>query len=64
MGADPGLTAWVAASDADVAEALRSAPRGLSQQEVDRLVRERDAERGEYVPHGGSVHHVPGESRS
>jgi hypothetical protein len=57
------LTPWLKASDAEVAEWLRSAPRRLSQADVDALVGARDSELGEYVPHGGVVHHVAGESR-
>lgn len=57
------MNVFLGLSDAVVAEWLRSATRVRSQAEVDRLVTARDAELGEYVPHGGVVHHVAGESR-
>lgn len=54
---------WLMATDAQVAEWLRSAPRALEPTEVSRLVAARDAQLGEYVPHGGTVHHGAEESR-
>lgn len=57
------VNVFLGLSDFEVAEWLRSAPRGLSQTDVDALVSARDADVGEYVPHGGVVHHVAGESR-
>lgn len=57
------MNVFLGLSDAVVAEWLRSAPRGLSQADVDTLVGARDSELGEYVPHGGVTHHVAGESR-
>lgn len=37
--------------------------RTLSQEDVDRVERERESRRGLYAPHGGSPHHTRGESR-
>lgn len=42
---------------------LRSVPRVKSPEQVADAVRLRDVETGEYVPHGGFVHHSPDESR-
>lgn len=41
---------------------LRS-ERTLSQEDVERVERERESRRGLYAPHGGSPHHTRGESR-
>lgn len=37
--------------------------RTLSQEDVDRVERERESRRGLYAPHGGSPHHTRGESQ-
>ena len=50
-------------SDQEFAEYLRSLPREKSAEQVEQEIAERDAELGPYVPHGGEVHHIPGESR-
>lgn len=49
-------------TDEEFAAWLRSVPRSMSQEDVDRAVAARDREQGRYVPHGGAVHHVEGES--
>lgn len=49
-------------SDEEFYAWLRSIGRTLSQEDVNRVERERDARRGLYVPHGGVAHHVEGES--
>lgn len=54
---------WVSSmTDEEFAAWLRSVPRSMSQEDVDRAVAARDREQGRYVPHGGAVHHVEGES--
>lgn len=50
MGVNPWPADW-----------LRS-QRSLSQEDVDRIERERSRERGLCAPHGGSPHHTRGES--
>lgn len=50
-------------TDSEFAAWLRSLPREVPAEEVERLEHQHDVERGPYVPHGGNVHHVPGESR-
>ena len=49
--------------DTEWAEWLKSLPRERTPEESARYERERDTERGPYVPHGGIVHHVQQESR-
>lgn len=48
-------------TDREIASWLRSV-RSMSQEDVDRVERERSARRGLYAPHGGSPHHIRGES--
>jgi len=50
-------------TDREFADWLRSVPRERTWEEVERRERQRDRERGPYIPHGDIVHHCPGESR-
>ena len=50
-------------SDREFAEWLRSVPRVIPASEAQRHERERDRERGAYVPPSDIVHHVAGEAR-
>lgn len=50
-------------SDQEFAEFLKSLPREKSEAEVEDIERQHDAERGLYIPHGLSVHHLADESR-
>lgn len=50
-------------TDLEFAAWLRSLPRGRSAAEVESIEQQHDAERGPYVAHGGTVHHLAQESR-
>ena len=50
-------------TDSEFAMWLRSCPRVIPPTEVQRHERERDRERGVYVPPSEVVHHIAGESR-
>lgn len=55
------MIAWPVTEE--VFAAFLRSRREKSADEVERTERQRDAERGPYVPHGGAVHHTRDESR-
>lgn len=50
-------------TEEEFAEFLRSLPRELPPERVVELERDRDHQRGPYLPHGSEVHHYSDESR-
>lgn len=50
-------------TEEEFAEFLRSLPRELPPERVAELERDRDHQRGPYLPHGSEVHHYSDESR-
>jgi len=50
-------------TDQEFADWLKSVPRERTWEEVELAIIQRDAEQGQYIPHGGIVHHARQESR-
>lgn len=50
-------------TERELAEIISATPREVPEEEVHRRERVKDIARGEYLPHGSIVHHLPDESR-